>query len=71
MKAKYECPNCNDPVLAARWNAGYQYCMKKECFAALGRKSGVPLHETPPDPENIDITPYDLDEVAALYGEGE
>lgn len=71
MATKHKCPNCGDDVLAVRWNAGYRYCKKSECFAALGRKPGVPLHETPPDPETVDLDPYDLDDVASLYGEGE
>ena len=70
-KAKYTCPNCGGPVKGERWEASYQYCKKAECFSALGRKAGVPLHETPPDPETVDITPYDVDDVASLYGERE
>lgn len=69
--AKYECPNCGDPVLAVRWNAGYEYCKAKACFEALGRKKGVTMFDKPPDPETVDIDPYDLEDVAALYGEGE
>lgn len=68
-KAKYTCPNCGDPVIAARWEAGYEYCKAPTCFAALGKR--IKTYEEPPDPETVDVSPYDLDEVATMYGEGD
>jgi hypothetical protein len=68
---KHHCPNCGDGVPAERWNLGYKYCKKDECFEQLGRKKGVTMFDRPPDPDTVDISPYDLDDVADLYGEGE
>lgn len=68
-KTKNQCPNCGDDVPVARWNAGYKYCKSKTCFEALGRRTAV--FEAPPDPDTVDINPYDLEDVAAMYGEGE
>lgn len=62
-KTQNICPNCGADVLKVRWDAGYQYCRKKECFDRLGRKAGVTMFETVPSPGEIDINPRELDEV--------
>lgn len=70
-KTKHSCPNCGADVLKVRWDAGYRYCKARECFEALGRRDHVPTHEPPPDPDSVDVTLYDFDDVADLYGSGE
>ena len=69
MKTKFSCPNCGAPVLKVRWDAGYHYCKSARCFEALGRRDHIPLHETPPNPDEIDLDPYELDEIASQYQE--
>lgn len=70
-KAKYSCPNCGEPVLAARWDAGYEYCKEKACFEQLGRRSGVSMFDHPPKPGEVDLDPMELEEVADLYQDSE
>lgn len=65
-KTKHSCPNCGADVVAARWNAGYEYCKASQCFEALGRRKDVPLYDKPPAPGEIDLDPSELDEVAGL-----
>lgn len=68
MKAKYICPNCGVPVLKARWELGYEYCVNPLCIKKLGKNKNN-LYERPPMPEEMDeLSPYDLDDVASLYG---
>lgn len=35
-----ECIHCGQPVLQARWEAGYHYCMAKQCVA-LGLRGSL------------------------------
>ena len=67
-KYKYHCPNCGSPVLAERWRLGYEYCMDQRCFRALGKK--VPIHEKLPSPDEVDIKPYELDDIAQAWDNG-
>lgn len=67
MATKHSCPNCGADVLSVRWNAGYQYCKSRECFESLGRKKHVTMFEKVPDPEEVDIDPQELDDVAGQY----
>ena len=64
---KNHCPNCGDGVDSERWNAGYEYCKKKECFDMLGRKKGVTMFDHPPKPGEVDLHPLELDEIEGQY----
>lgn len=63
--AQNSCPNCGDSVLKARWDAGYKYCKKQECFERLGRKKGITMFDRPPDHDDVDVSTYDLDDIDA------
>lgn len=61
------CPNCATPVLQERWDAGYRYCKSSRCFEALGRRRHVPLFEKLPNPEDVDLSPFELDDIQSQY----
>lgn len=55
-------------MLAERWRLGYEYCKDPKCFRALGKK--VPIHEKLPSPDEVDIKPYELDDIAQAWDNG-
>jgi len=68
-KVKYRCPICDVPVLAARWEMGYNYCIKPECKVKLGIFNRI--FEPPPTPDTISsVSPWELDDLAEQYYEG-
>ena len=67
MKVKYRCPNCDAPVLSARWEMGYEYCTNQICVDKLGKRK-VSIYESPPIPgESAEISPFELDDVVAMF----
>jgi len=54
-------------VLKARWEMGYEYCTNPICVRKLGQVK-VSLYEQPPKSDEMaDLSPLDLDDVAAIY----
>lgn len=64
-QTKHNCPNCSAPVLKIRWDAGYHYCMSRECFLALGKN--VPLFEAIPKTSESDLNPGEVDTINESY----
>lgn len=53
----FKCIKCNAPVNAARWELGYNICMRDKCKHPTPKRTIVPLHKSnyivTTDPEDL------------------
>jgi hypothetical protein len=46
MSDDYGCIKCGKPVNPARWELGYNICMRKECAYPAPTRTIVPMHKS-------------------------